>query len=1223
MMLSKAEARKKNGGNSSNGKLLNEIESMSKALYLDKNRSSNSFSAFNSRSKPTRKTNLPEPKSTVKNSNEDPLLKEKKSVWNWKPLKVFSNVRNRRFNCCFSLEVHSIECLPVSFNDLSLFVHWKRRDGDLTTRPSKVFNGTAEFGEKLTYTCSIYGVRSGLSAKYEAKHCMLFASLLGTPDFDLGKHRVDLTRLLPLTLEELEEEKSTGKWTTSFKLSGKAKGATMNVSFGYMVVGDNSVLLKSNQHRAELSHIKQNNQSTGKAVAGFDHVDLDTTRCVESLSSLVNTRPFGSSPVVEEIKDLHEVLSVPKPQLDVKNTVDQKLDEEKPNASAASKPEPDVLNEHFEPIRPPTSLASESINEYIEKETEDNDFSVDEKGIGLSSEEQARSEEVTFVATLSTIENPEVVEINPGMGVNFEECSQLHPSNQGEARSEEGTLMATLSTVENPQVVEINPGVGENFEECSQLHPSNQGEARSEEVSLAATLSTVETPQVDEINPGMGENFEECSQLHPSNQGDMLVVQDRSSEEDEQCSNESLMRELDLALDGITNLGEALASSPGLEDPEDYMDNKGDYKAESLGLDEATESIATDFLNMLGIDHSLLGLSSESEPESPRERLLRQFEKDTLASGCSLFDFDMADEEELESGFDTSTASSWGSLTESFDLSSFIQDAEQEYQKETGGRNKTRAKVLEDLETEALMREWGLNEKAFQQSPSGSSVGLGSPVDLPPEDPLELPPLGDGLGPFLQTKNGGFLRSMNPSLFQDAKSGGNLIMQVSNPVVVPAEMGSGIMDILQQLASVGIEKLSMQANKLMPLEDITGKTMEQVAWEAAPALEGPERQCSLQHDFEVGEDMSSREKKVKRRSPRPSSIDINSTSVNEMGSDYVALEDLAPLAMDKIEALSMEGLRIQSGMSDEDAPSNISAQSIGEISALQGKGFGISGSLGLDGTAGLQLLDIKDIGDNVDGLMGLSLTLDEWMRLDSGDIGDEDQISERTSKILAAHHATSLDSILRGSKGEKKRGKKCGLLGNNFTVALMVQLRDPIRNYEPVGAPMLALIQVERVFVPPKPKMYATVSALSNDNQDDDDSEAATKEKVKPEEMKEEKASQEEGIPQYRITDVHVAGLKTEPGKKKLWGSTTQQQSGSRWLLANGMGKSNKHPLLKSKPGFKSSTPSTTKVQPGDTLWSISSRIHGTGAKWKELAALNPHIRNPNVILPNETIRYR
>jgi hypothetical protein len=48
-------------------------------------------------------------------------------------------------------------------------------------------------------------------------------------------------------------------------------------------------------------------------------------------------------------------------------------------------------------------------------------------------------------------------------------------------------------------------------------------------------------------------------------------------------------------------------------------------------------------------------------------------------------------------------------------------------------------------------------------------------------------------------------------------------------------------DIQQRLASIGIEKLSMQANKLMPLEDITGKTMQQVAWEAGATLEGPER----------------------------------------------------------------------------------------------------------------------------------------------------------------------------------------------------------------------------------------------------------------------------------------------------------------------------------------------------------------------------------------------
>ncbi|XWS26639.1 hypothetical protein CRYUN_Cryun26dG0048000 [Craigia yunnanensis] len=1149
MMLSKVEASKKNGEDSGNGKLLNEIEAISKALYLDKTPSRTSFSSFNTRSKPAGKTHLPEPKSKLKNSNEDPSRKDKKSIWNWKPLKAFSNDRNQRFSCCFSLQVHSIEGLPVSFNnDLSLCVHWKRRDGGLTTSPAKVFDGTAEFEEKLTNTCSVYGSQSGLhhSAKYEAKHFLLYASVFGAPDIDLGKHRVDLTRLLPLTLEELEEEKSSGNWTTSFKLSGRAKGAIMNVSFGYMVIRDNPISLGDNQYGTELPHMKQNNFSMGKAVSKFGHSDQKgTMRRVESLPSLVNIRSFGSSRCVEEIKDLHEVFPVSNSELDDTNMLDQKFDEDKSEASAAhTEPEPDMSTEHFEPIRPLSPLPSESSKEYIEKETEDNDLSVVEKGIELSSEEPARLEEVSIVAAISTVESPQVVEINLGTGVNCEVCSQLHPSNE-----ESG-----------------------------------------------------------------------------SNQRDVLVLQDCNSKEDDPCSKESLMRELELAFDGITNL-EAALDSPDPEGPEDYMEHKANYKtnrkAKSLSLDEVTESVASEFLNMLGIDHSPFGLSSESEPESPRERLLRQFEKDTLACGCSLFDFDIADEEELECGFDTSTASGWGKLTEGFDLSSFIQNAEQEHQMATNGRSKMRAKVLEDMETEALMREWGLNEKAFQRSPSSSSGGFGSPVNLPPEEPHELPPLADGLGPFLQTKNGGFLRSMNPSLFRNAKSGGSLIMQVSSPVVVPAEMGSGIMDILQRLASVGIEKLSMQANKLMPLEDITGETIQQVAWEAASTLEGPERQCLLQQEFEVGQDISSGQKKVKRRSPVPSSNKLSSTSINKMGSDYVSLDDLAPLAMDKIEALSVEGLRIQSGMSDEDAPSNISAQSIGEISALQGKGFGISGSLGLEGTAGLQLLDIKDSGDDVDGLMGLSLTLDEWMRLDSGDIDDEDQISERTSKILAAHHATSLDLIRRGSKGEKRRSKKCGLLGNNFTVALMVQLRDPIRNYEPVGAPMLALIQVERVFVPPKPKIYSTISALRNDYQEDDDSESAVKEEVKEEEMKEGKVSQEEGIPQFRITEVHVAGLKTELGKKKLWGGTNQQQSGSRWLLANGMGKSNKHPLLKSKAASKSSTPSTTKVQPGDTLWSISSRIHGTGAKWKELAALNPHIRNPNVILPNETIRLR
>ncbi|XP_062091101.1 protein PLASTID MOVEMENT IMPAIRED 1-RELATED 1 [Humulus lupulus] len=1155
-MLSKVEAGKKIGEDSGSGKLLNEIEAISKALYIDKHTSRSLIPRPNYGIKYGGKTHLPDTNSSMKHAIEEPSRKEKKSIWNWKPLKAFSHIRNRRFNCCFSLQVHSIEGLPSNFDDVSLCVHWKRRDGDLVTRPVKVSQGTVEFEERLTITCSVYGSRSGPhhSAKYEAKHFLLYASVYGAHEIDLGKHRIDLTKLLPLTLEELEEESSSGKWTTSYKLSGKAKGATMNVSFGYTVVGDNLGAPGNRSTALDMLNMRQNNLSMVKSGNKFRQVDgRGRVRRSDSLPNISQRQLHA----VEDIKDLHEVLPVSRSEL--ASSVDvlyKKLEEETLDKPFVQKPEFVGLTEHLEPVKPDSYPAVDSGKGDVDNGCGENDFSVIEQGVELSSVEPGNTEEVIVeTANVSPQVSRDVVEVETDVQVDIEEDTKI----------------------------------------CSQ------------------------------------DEEDSCNK-------DELEVQDCISEQGDTYTKESLMKELESALNGVSDLEAAALDSPGEE--ENYEDIKLDFesdmKGKSLSLDDLTESVANDFLDMLGIEGSPSGLSSGSEPESPRERLLRQFEKEALAGGCPLFGFDLESEDQAEPSYSDTTGMGWSNSTED-EFSSIIQAAEEEHILASQAEmSKNKAKILEDLEAEALMREWGLNERAFQHSPPKSSAGFGSPINLPPEGPPELPPLGEGLGPFLQTKDGGFLRSMTPSHFTNAKNSGNLVMQVSSPVVVPADMGCGIMEILQRLASIGIEKLSMQANKLMPLEDITGKTMQQVAWEAVPSLEGPQSECLMQHEPMVGLDNFASQVSDERSSRLKSSKTTPSSGGSETGSEYVSLEDLAPLAMDKIEALSIEGLRIQSGMSDEEAPSNINAQSIGEISALQGKGINPCGSLGLEGTGGLQLLDIKESSDDVDGIMGLSLTLDEWMRLDSGELDDdENQISERTSKILAAHHAHSLDFIRGGTKGERRKGKgsgrKCGLLGNNFTVALMVQLRDPMRNYEPVGTPMLSLIQVERVFIPPKPKIYSTVSELRKYTEEDDDEAAlavAVKEKIK-EEPKEEKVPEEEGIPQYKITEVHVAGLKTEPGKKKLWGNSTQQQSGSRWLVANGMGKSNKNPFLKSKPAAKSNVSkskapeATTKVQPGETLWSISSRIHGTGSKWKELAALNPHIRNPNVIFPNETIKLR
>ncbi|KAD4180498.1 hypothetical protein E3N88_29089 [Mikania micrantha] len=1019
--------KKKMGEGSGNGMFFNDIDVLTKALYQhNKTQPRIGNSTSSSRSiKP--ETNS---KSKV-NSNEDRFLKDKKSIWSWNTLKSFTHVRNKRFNCCFSLQVHSIQGLPPSFDNLKLCVKWKRRDGELTTRPAMVLQGVAEFEQLLTNTCLVYGSRSGPhhSAKYEAKHFLLYASVSGDPDVDLGKHRVDLTRLLPLTLEELEDEKSSGRWTTTYRLSGKAKGASMNVSFGYSVVGNNVQMANSSG---------QNQLKRGKSLHVRSHSG-------------------------EDIKDLHEVLPVPKSELSESVSVlYKKLEEEKSIIPVDYETKRDVQDLNF-PDHANDNIISE--------------FSVMEQGIEFPTKERKQDKE-------------------------------------GGLKGFDGSNFESFLVKESSQI-------------------------------------------------------EEC------------LVTEASIKKQEFGEKEILLQELELALNDVEDLKEEFDSqeeSESIKETES-LEVKFGYKekGKSLKLDYATEIVADDFLNMLGIEHSPFSLTSESESNSPRGRLLRQFEKDSMANGSSLFNFNLDDDDDVDMLAITP---------------------------EEPPLNKTKASILEEMETKSLMCEWGLNENVFQGSPSS---GLGGPVDLSPEGPFDLPPLGEGLGSFVQTSSGGFLRSMNPEVFKDAKNGGNLIMQVSSPVVVPAEMGSGIMDVLQCLASVGIEKLSAQANKLMPLEDISGKTIQQLAWESTPSLDAPCRQDSLQQEPFFGQNAVDHSN-VHKTGRGPKSYESNG-----FDQEYVSLEDLAPLAMNKIEALSIEGLRIQSGMSDKDAPSNISPQSIGEISALEGKRVNFDGSLGLEGTGGLQLLDVKssrnDGGndDDLDGIMGLSVTLDEWMRLDSGELDDGDEISERTSRILAAHHASDLMRARSGKRGSKKGG----LLGNNFTVALMVQLRDPLRNFEPVGTPMLALVQVERVFVPPKPKIYSSIYSLWNKPEEKEEvHEVKVEEKKVVTEEKEVFVEESVLVPQFKITDVHVAGVKTEPGsnKKPIWGSNAkQQQAGSRWLVANGMGKKNaKHPLMKSKAGGGSDKSSS------GSLWSISSKGKGK---------VDPPVRNPNVIIPNETVK--
>lgn len=325
--------------------------------------------------------------------------------------------------------------------------------------------------------------------------------------------------------------------------------------------------------------------------------------------------------------------------------------------------------------------------------------------------------------------------------------------------------------------------------------------------------------------------------------------------------------------------------------------------------------------------------------------------------------------------------------------------------------------------------------------------------------------------------------------------------------------------------------------------------------------------------------------------------------------DSVSLEAIAPLTVNKIESLLIEGLRIQCGMSNEEAPSYIQSQYTG-IPAF-----------GSRRVANLQLENSGEISNDVDGLMGLSITLDQWLRLDSGII-EGDQNLGQTLKILKAHHSKITELDNEGLKNAKDKAKTCGgehgLLGNHITVAFVIQLRDPLRNYEPVGVPMLVLTEVERVHIHAMEKDHSNYLEKQEREMENEDMINETSSSKNMENTNNiEKATPQFG---FRIKEIHLAGVLTKGGKRQLWGTTAQQQSGFRWLRASGMGSTNstvKH--SSSKSIVRSSQLFTKKLLNQDILWNISyaDNNNNMGTNGKELAAENAHIRNPDIIFPN------
>lgn len=988
--------------------LLRDIEELSKALYLDNTPfKPSTISAEKDRLSKSQLNSNP------RFVSEDLLIGDKKlsSKWNWKkPLKVLTNIGSQKFVCCFNLHVHSIEGLPLSFNGVRLSVHWKRKNSILQTCPSRVLDGSAEFDETLVHRCSVYGGRvvSGRSVKYESKRFLIYASVVGEPEHDIGKHQVDLTRLLPLSLEELWGDKSSGKWSTSFRLVGKALGARLNVSFGYQVMKDDLMRFgASNGNVVNLINLKTDS-SIPDNVAGFSSNNRDVVKLRPTQNDVV----LSNEAVMNSGSGFSKSITF----------LYQKLDEGNFNNSARA-----------------DSESSQGSNLYVSDDTE---FSISEQGVETSEEDSFEFDQTGI----------QIID------------------------------MSTVEIINVDEIIKDDDTFADNNARCDSL----------------------DTVCSRNVNVDMADNSKHrfsisCVDL-PS-----MKIEDSVSE-----------------------------TSEFLDQEEHYLSVKSNYKAHKKphSLDDVIDSVASDFLKTLALESDSFRSSCDGDPMSPREKLLRQFENEALASGNFAFDFNANEEGlgqyTLEHNYEDYDVDS--------DLSLIIGAAEEEYERENQSlMQRRKAKILEDLETDKLMQQWGLDERDFENSPRTWSGGFGSPIEISDEEPSILPSIGEGLGSFVQTMSGGFLRSMCPSLFRNAKNCASLIIQASNPVVLPAKIGNDILDILLYMASARVEELCNYISKSMPLLDITGKSIKHIVSDAKTNKEASGRKGSWQHDlFEE--------------------FPCSYLTDKDKCLDSLSLEAIAPMTINKIESLLIEGLRIQSSMSNEEAPSCIRGE----------------------------------INDDLDGLMDLSVTLDQWLRLDSGIIQGEHNL-EQILKILKAHNSkiTELynDGLGNGTDKVKIDGRKRSYLGEHITVAFMIQHRDPLRNYEPVGVPILVLAQAERV----------DIHEMEKDCDNFVENEDIDKEPPQS---------------RFKIKEIHIAGVLTKNGgNRQVWGTASQQQSGLRWLLSSGMCNIVKHSSSKSKSiVVRSSSLFTNKLLNQDILWSIScvdSNIE-----------TNAHIRNPDIMFP-------
>ncbi|KAF0905817.1 hypothetical protein E2562_008867 [Oryza meyeriana var. granulata] len=152
--------------------------------------------------------------------------------------------------------------------------------------------------------------------------------------------------------------------------------------------------------------------------------------------------------------------------------------------------------------------------------------------------------------------------------------------------------------------------------------------------------------------------------------------------------------------------------------------------------------------------------------------------------------------------------------------------------------------------------------------------------------------LGKGLGPIVQTRDGGYLAATNPfDIPVERKELPKLAMQLSKPFILRDQrLPGGGAELFQRLCAGGCETLFAKLAALIATDEVVGKTAEQIAFEGMA---------------------DGRKERI-------------ATGIWNAQETPVTVDEILAFSLQKIEAMAIEALKVQSDMADEQAPFDVS-----------------------------------------------------------------------------------------------------------------------------------------------------------------------------------------------------------------------------------------------------------------------------------------------------------